>query len=73
MAQFERVGFNVEYYVRNLVEFRSRRRLLFPQYKKKKRAIFLGTEDREPKDVKKMVIDTVYVDFASKAFGIKVL
>lgn len=35
--------------------------------------LFYGRENRVPDDVKNLIIDTVYVDFASDAFGINVI
>jgi len=35
--------------------------------------IFYGYGNNVPDDVKALIIDTVYVDFASEAFGINVI
>lgn len=41
--------------------------------RRNKEQLFLGYEHEVPDDLKKLRIDTVYVDFASEAFGIKVI
>jgi len=40
---------------------------------KNNKRIFFGYENEVPDEVKKLVIDTVYVDFPSEAFGLEVL
>jgi len=38
-----------------------------------KKRVFFGYEDKVPEEIKKMIIDKVYIDFPDEALGIEIL